>query len=252
LPGANPQFAHLVPWAIESPSQFRTAGPPTLSSDQYLVDFTEVKLMGSLNSASRSSDETLYSRFWNSSTTPYLWNQIAVSLAEERHLTLSEKNRLLAMVNLAIADAAIGCWETKYYFNFWRPVTAIRLASTDGNPLTIEDSEWTPLLVTPAFPDYTSGHACTSSAGVRVLSAYFGENTSILVKSDNPNMAGVTRFFPSFSAALDEIDNARVFGGIHFRSACADARTLGANVANYVLDHALQPVDGNKNGQTPH
>ena len=251
LPGAGPQFATMTTWVITSPSQFRPAGPPALTSTQYLADFTEAKLMGSSISASRSADETLYSQFWNSDGPAYFWNQVAVALAQQRHFTFSEKSRLLALVNLAIADAAIGCWDAKYFYNFWRPMTAIQFASADGNPLTTEDSNWNPLLITPAFPEYPSGHACASSAAAGVLSAYFGEPTSFSVVSDHPAMAGVTRFFPSLSAALEEISNARIFAGIHFRTACNDGLTLGAAVAKYVIGHALLPVNGKKEGQIP-
>ena len=246
LPGAGPQFATMTPWVITSPSQFRPGGPPALGSDQYLQDFNEVKNMGSLTSATRSDDQTLYSRFWDSASPAYFWDQAAVALAEERHLTFSEESRLLALVNLAIADANISCWDAKYFYVFWRPVTAIRLASTDGNPGTAEDSNWTPLLTTPPFPEYPSGHACTSSAAVRVLAAHFGENTQLSLISNSPGLAGVTRFFPSFSAALEEVDNARIFAGIHFRSACDDAHGLGFAVADYVIEHALLPIKGNE------
>jgi hypothetical protein len=249
LPGAGPQFATMTPWVIAYPSQFRPGGPPALTSDRYVQDFNETESMGSINSASRTADETLYAKFWDGSSPAYFWDQAAVSLAQERHLNFSEESRLLALVNLAIADANIGCWDAKYFYVFWRPITAVRLASTDGNPATIEDSTWTPLRVTPAFPEYPSGHACASSAAARVLSTYFGESTPFTLVSNNPEVAGVTRFFPNFSAAVAEVDNARIFAGIHFRSACDDGGALGLGVADFVLDHALLPVNGNKEGQ---
>jgi membrane-associated phospholipid phosphatase len=148
-----------------------------------------------------------------------------------------------------MADAFIVCWDTKYHYVFWRPVTAIQECATDGNPATIADPAWTPLIVTPPFPEYTSGHSTTSSAGATVLANYFGENTELQIVSDG--MPGVIRSFTCFAAALEEVADARVFGGIHFRAACDDGRLQGTTVANYVIAHAFQPVHGEHNGQAP-
>ncbi len=242
LPGAGPQFATMVPWVIEFPSQFRPAGPPDLASAQYAADFNETKTMGDLSSSLRSADQTLAARFWNSTTAAYLWDHVAVELGRQRHLTLSENSRLLALLNLAMADAAIACWDAKYHYVFWRPVTAIPLADTDGNPATDADPSWTPLLVTPAFPEYPSGHSTVSAAATGVLAAFFGSGADFTMDSDF--MPGVVRSFGGFSAALDEVLDARVFAGIHFRSACRDGQSTGGQVAEYVLEHALQRVRG--------
>jgi hypothetical protein len=244
--GAGPQFAYMTPWVIETPSQFHPPGPPALTSARYTADYNETKSMGRVDSALRTSDQTLFSRFWNASTANYFWDTIAVGLAEERNLSLSETARLLALVNVAVADAAIGCWEGKYAYVFWRPVTAIPLGGTDGNDDTTEDLSWTPLFATPAHPEYPSGHSCVSGAAGRVLADYFGDDTSFSIGSDV--MLGVTRNFGSFSSALEEIKNARVFAGIHFRSACDDGQTLGVSVGNYILDHAMTSIHGRREG----
>jgi hypothetical protein len=149
---------------------------------------------------------------------------------------------VLALVNIAMADAAIACWEAKYRYVFWRPVTAIPLAATDGNSSTTEDPAWAPLLTTPNHPEYPSGHSTVSGAAATVLASYFGNGISFSVDSDV--MLGVVRSFSSFSAALNEIQDARIFGGIHFRTACADGQATGAAVANYILANSLQPVHG--------
>jgi hypothetical protein len=198
--------------------------------------------MGSLSSSIRTADQTLAAQFWNASTPAYFWDTLAIAQGAQRHYTLSENARLLALVNVAIADAAIACWEAKYHYVFWRPVTAIPLADTDGNPDTTADPSWTPLLTTPAFPEYPSGHSSVSGAAVTVLASYFGNGTSFSMDSDV--LLGVTRTFSSFPAALSEIQDARVFGGIHFRTACVDAQATGTAVANYILANALQPVHG--------
>jgi hypothetical protein len=242
LPGAGPQFAYMTPWAMGSPSQFRPVGPPALTSAQYTTDFNETKTMGSLSSSVRTTDQTLFSQFWNASTAAYYWDNIAVTLNTQRHATLSENARLLALVNIAMADAAIACWEAKYHYVFWRPVTAIPLADTDGNPDTTADPSWAPLLTTPAFPEYPSGHSTVSGAAATVLASYFGNGTSFSTDSDV--MLGVVRSFSSFSAALKEVQDARVFAGIHYRTACVDGQATGTAVANYILANLLQPVHG--------
>jgi hypothetical protein len=242
LAGAGPQFATMIPWVIGSPSQFRPAGPPALTSAQYTAAFNETRSMGSLSSSTRTADQTLAAQFWNSTTASSFWNSTAISLSAERQLTLLENAHVLALVNVAIADAVIACWEAKYHFVFWRPVTAIPLADTDGNPDTPADSSWAPLLTTPNHPEYPSGHSTVSGAAATVLAAYFGKGSAFNVESDV--MLGVVRSFSSFSAALIEIQDARVFGGIHFRTACVDGQATGTAVANYILANALQPVHG--------
>src|SRR6476661_6706955 len=254
LPGAGPQFAYMTPWSISAPSQFRPGGPPALTSARYTAGFNETKTMGSISSTIRSSDQTIYAWFWAASTATYIWNHLADSLilrderdenddsggSHNRRNSLLRNARLLALVDIAMADAAIACWEAKYYYVFWRPVTAIPLADTDGNSATISDPAWMPLFATPAHPEYPSGHSTVSGAAARVLASFFGERERFTL--DNDLLIGVTRSFRSFSESLDEVKNARIFAGIHFRSACDDGQAIGTQVANWVLDHALLPV----------
>jgi hypothetical protein len=227
----------MTPWVITSPSQFRPSGPPALTSAQYTADFNETKSMGSATSSTRTDEETLYVKFWASTSPPGFWDPVAVSLATQNNFTLIENARLLAQLNVALADAIIGCWDAKFTYSSWRPVTAIRLAALDQNPDTIPDPAWDPLIVTPAFPEYPSAHSCASSAATAVLAHNFGENTPISIVSDG--MPGVIRNFPRFAAALDEVANARVFGGIHFRTATNDGRSLGSGVGAYIVTHAF-------------
>jgi membrane-associated phospholipid phosphatase len=249
-PGAGPQFAYMTPWVIVTPSQFRPEGPPALTSARYAMVFNETKDFGSLSSTLRTADQTLFSKFWNASTTVYSWNRIALYLGAERHMTLLQNALVLGALDVAMADAAIACWEAKYHYVFWRPVTAIPLADSDGNPATISDPNWTPLLITPAHPEYPSGHSTTSAAGATVLAHYFGKNSSFTVDSDV--MLGVVRSFPNFAAALAEINNARVFGGIHFRTAVEDGQATGTAVAKFVLKNAFQRVNGNEREDWEH
>jgi len=248
-PFAAEQFADMVPWVIEDHDQFRPDGPPALTSDRYLTDFNEVKAYGSASSTLRSRDQTAFSFFWNSSTAPAIWNQVAVSLLKDdddgdgghsgrSSRTLVQNARALALLNLSMADAVIGCWDAKLHYNFWRPIAAIREADTDGNAATVQDAAWTPLIGTPSHPDYPSGHSCVSGAAGAILADLFGERTRLRIESDQ--MLGVTRSHPSFLAALEEVKNARIYAGIHFRSACDDGQALGRSVAAYVLENALR------------
>jgi hypothetical protein len=242
LPGLAPQLAQVTPWVIQSPSQFRPSGPPALDSAQYTADFNEIKVMGSSSSTSRTPDESDAALFWNPGNPPDFWDPVATTLAEKHHFSLLQTAHLLAQVNLAMSDSMIGCWDAKYTYVSWRPITAIQLADTDGNPDTLADPTWTPLLVTPNFPGYPSAHSCASSAAARVLSHYFGEDTAITVTNDA--LPRQMRSFPSFSAALEEIVNARVFGGIHFRTDCNAGQALGDAVGEYVVKHSLRRIDG--------
>jgi len=258
-----PQYVTMVPWALQSPSQFRPAGPPALDSDQYARDFKEVKTLGSQTSAARTPDQTIYAWFWASATPMFLWNTVALSLIDDRsredgdapdrgddrqrdgggtdrrHRTLLHNARMLALLNVAMADALIGCWDAKYAFNFWRPITAIREADPSNSKIR-GDAGWTPLFATPPHPDYPSGHSCISSAATTVLSDEFGARTRFSMTSDG--LLGVSRSFRSFPAALEEVKNARIVAGIHFRTACDDGTVLGSAVARHVLATQAQRV----------
>jgi membrane-associated phospholipid phosphatase len=254
-PGAGPQFAYMTPWVIDSPSQFRPAGPPVLTSEAYTAVFNETKLMGAEVGSGRTADQTELALFWNGNTPAY-WNRIATTISDERNLTLSDNARLFALLNIAMADAAIGCWDAKYTYVFWRPITAVTLADLDGNPATGVDTSWIPLLqtvppgITPNHPEYPSGHSTVSASAATVLAAYFGDATPFSV--DSEKLPGVLRSFPSYSQAVLEINDARVFGGIHFRSACLTGNIVGQAVAKFVLSHAGLSLKGKQTGQIRH
>ena len=235
-PGINPQVATMETWIIRSDSQFRPGDPPALDSAQYASDYNEIKVMGSATSTTRTADQTQFSILWAGNTIG-IWNRSALQVAAPRELSLLENARMLAQLNLALADAYIACWEAKYTYVFWRPITAIELGDTDNNDATLADPNWTPLVATPAFPEYPAGHASTGGAAEVVLAAWFGDDTAFSITSET--LPGVTRSFSSFSQAAEELNDARVFAGDHFRTAVNVGRALGQQVAEYVLQNSL-------------
>jgi hypothetical protein len=239
-----------VPFLVESPSQFRTAGPYALTSAAYAADVNEVKEIGSIGSAKRTPAQTHAAAFWQ--TNPGAgYNALARRLVDQHGLDLSDSARLFAMVDLSAADALISTWNDKYHWSFWRPVTAIRRADTDGNPATEADPTWTPLfhpslspaiggagpaLITPPYPDHPSGATAYASASMHAFASFFGtdELTFFLTSSRFP---GEQRLFQRFSDATNEVLEARIWAGIHFRNADVQAANLGRDVERYIHKH---------------
>ena len=229
---------------MKRPSQFRPPPPPALNSSTYTTDYNETKTMGVFASSQRTADQSDLALFW-AGNTPLYWNRIASQIATARNLSLTENAHLFAQLNLAMADAGIACWDAKYRYVFWRPITAIRGGDTDENDATVVDANWTPWLDalpagTPPHPEYPSGHSTVSGAAAFILEAAFGDNTPFTVTSEVPIVKLSTRSFSSFSAATAEIADARVFGGIHYRNSCVQGNTVGRAVADYVLSHAMR------------
>jgi hypothetical protein len=242
---------NLVPFLIESPSQFRSAGPNALTSAAYAEEFAEVKEIGALNSSIRTADQTTAAIFWQAPPAA-LWNRLARDLSAEHNISVAQEARLLAMINLAAADGAISCWNEKYYWNFWRPRAAIQEADTDENPATVADPTWEPLfhpstpttpsLITPPFPDHPSGHGCVSGAVLHTFRTFFGTN-EVAFDVHSGRFPGQPRHFSRFTRALNEIIDARVWGGIHFRTADVQGAVIGKKVARYMRRHYFQRVD---------
>jgi membrane-associated phospholipid phosphatase len=210
----------------------------------YAFDFNLTKEVGDLNSATRTAEQTTIARFWadgaGTVTPPGHWNVIARELAISRGLSPAENARLFALLNIAEADAAICAWDAKYADNFWRPVTAIRAADTDGNPATDPNPAWTPLLATPPFPECTSGHSTFSGAAATVLARFFGSDAIPFVTTSE-DLPGVTRSFSSFWEAAQEAGISRIYGGIHFMTANHLGLSSGARIGSYVMDNFLAP-----------
>jgi PAP2 superfamily len=243
------QFATMTPWALSSPSQFLPAAPPPLNSVQYAQDFNEVKAIGSSTSGVRTQFQTETARFWAADTPAAIWNRVADDLAEKSDASLVTNARVLALMNMALADAVIAVWNAKNTYDTWRPITAIQQALSDGNTDTSPpspDATWTPLIPTPAFQEYPAGHPGVSNAGASVLADVYGNDTAFTATSFG--MPGVEHSFISFPSAVAEVENARVWGGIHFRFACDTAVGMGAAVADYVTGTQLLRIHGRSDG----
>jgi hypothetical protein len=245
----TPWVGGVTPFFIQSPSQFRSAPPPALGSAQYAAELNEVKLIGRVNSATRTVDQTFIARWWQSA--PGLsWSDVARQLIARNDLDAADSARLLALLNMTGADSAINCWNDKYHFDFWRPWNAIPRAGEDGNAATVaDDPTWAPLITAP-YPEWVSGHNCLDGSEVAVLRSFFGDApaggfsiTSVsTVFPTPPAPAAMVRTFDTFSQPLAELIEARIWAGLHYRSSDVEGQRLGRNVAAYGMDNYLQPV----------
>jgi hypothetical protein len=245
-PALLPNWPTVTPWAMTSGSQFRDSiGPPALDSPEYTAAFHEVKELGSATNTTRTVDQTAIAEFWadgaGTSTPPGHWNRIAQTVAESQGNTLEENARLFALLGIAMADAAIVSWDNKYFYDHWRPVTAIRAALTDGNLATEPDPNWSSYIVTPPFPAYTSGHSTFSGAAASVLADFFGTD-NIGFTSSAEGFPVPDRSFTNFSQAALEAMNSRLFGGIHWRYDNEDGLASGMELGNFVTVTQLLPI----------
>jgi hypothetical protein len=242
-PMAAPWLGSVTPFALNSPSQFRAQDPPALNSPEYTRDYEEAKLFGKSDSTARTAAQTDLANFWNSNYVA-LWCSVTRNLGEANLDNEGDSARLLALVTMSMADSAITSWDSKSAFVFWRPITAIREGDNDGNPNTLGDPTWSPLIATPPYPDYTSGANNLTASATRALALFFGTNEmNFSVTTTNPGPTVVdTRDFTKFNDAQEEVVNARIYEGIHFRFADEAARKQGRQVAQWAHSHYLKPI----------
>ncbi len=245
-PPLDPHWRYVRPFCLPYLEPFVPAPPPPLTSDRYAEEYNEVKSLGSKDSTARTAEQTEIAVFWSdfhyTSMPPGHWHEIAATIARNRGLNLVETARLFALNSLAQADAGIVCWETKFRYNLWRPVTAIQGGDRDDNALTESDPSWQPLLETPAFPSYTSGHSTFSAASAEVLTRFLGTDAvSFTARSDA--LPGVTRSFQSLDACANECGLSRVYGGIHYGFDKIQGKMCGHKIGNYVVSNFLLPND---------
>jgi hypothetical protein len=241
--GVLRQWANLRPFAIETTDQFRAEPPPALTSKRYARDYREVLRVGAIHSAFRPQDRADVARFYAATTPVAVWNEAAAQVAIQQGRSLAENARALALLDMAISDAQATLFETKYHYRLWRPETAIRAGDSDGNPLTRSDPEFVPYVLTPCFPSYVSGHGGSSAAARAVLERLYG-NRHHFIKVTNPAVEGVVLQYESFKHITSDVDDARVYGGIHFRFDQEAGTKLGRDVGTYVQRHALRRLHG--------
>jgi hypothetical protein len=241
----GPNWGKVTPFVLQRSDQFRPNAPYHLASKKYAADYNEIKLIGGddiTTPSARTADQTEIGLFWIESS-PLAWNRLARALSVSRSLDLWENARLFGLLNLAMADGYIASWEAKYHYRFWRPITAIRLGNTDGNPDTAGVADWTPLQPTYPMPDHDSGHAVQGGVAAEVLRQFFGTDdipfticsTSIGAGRTCADPAPVLRSYTSFSQAADENAVSRIYIGIHFRHAVEEGVQHGRKIANYAV-----------------
>ncbi len=245
-PPLTPGWRYVRPFAIQEVDPFVVPPPPPLDSAEYARDWEEVHRLGSSTSVERTEKETQIAHFWSdfsyTAMPPGHWQEIASTIASEAGTDLSGTARLMGLLSLAQADSAIVCWEGKYRYNLWRPVTAARRADEDGNPATVKDAAWDHELVAPPFPAYPSGHSTFSQAGAEVLTHFFGTD-AITFSAKSDTLPGVVWTYDSLSACAAEVGRSRIYGGIHFGFDDREGKRSGGRVAFEVVGHWLLPVD---------
>jgi PAP2 superfamily len=247
-----PGWGNVQPFVLYRAHQYRPDPPYPVNSSQYTADFNEIKRLGGdgvTTPSARTPDQTQIARFWYESS-PQGWNRIARRVSAARELGLWENGRLFALLNLTLADGYIANFDTKYHYNYWRPITAIRLADSDGNPNTRGDTGWTPLLETPAVPDYVSGHSTQGGAAAEIMKLFFGTDsiafstcsTTMPASRNCDEASQVQRSFSSFSEAAEENALSRILVGIHFRKACTEGVRHGRKIAQHTFLLYLIPL----------
>lgn len=241
----RPGWQNVTPFGLERADQFRPEPPPRLDSPEYALAYEEVRTKGDADHHTRTADETAYAQFWYEFS-ELGWNRVARVIAEQEGLGLAASARLFALVHVAMADSYIAGWDAKFFYDRWRPVTAIQRGDTDGNPATAPDASFASFLPTPPVQDYPSTHATLGAAAAEVLTRFFGHRGKYIGFSMTSSTAAEpnveVRSFKSFRQAAQENADSRVMAGIHFRFATQAGMTLGAEIGAYVFENSLRSV----------
>lgn len=235
-------WSRVTPWLLERGDQLRPAPPPELRSELWVRDVTEVRELGSRESATRSSAQTESARFWTI-TGPPAWNPVVRALAASRKASLLENARLFARVSMAAADAFVAVFDAKYAFEFWRPITAIRNGDLDGNEATTRDPSWEPLVETPLHPEYPCAHCITAGAVAEVLEAEFGKGEVAPIEITSAAAPGVVHRWTRIADYVREVDAARVWGGIHYRNSTEVGEAMGRRIGAMAVAQLLRPIE---------
>lgn len=245
-PPLTPQWRYVTPFCLTDLEPFMPPPPPALESPDYAEALNQVKAIGARNSPVRTEEQSLIARFWSdfsyTAMPPGHWHEIAATIARDRNNTLGENARLFALISFAQADGAILCWEVKYHYDLWRPVTAIQRADEDNNPLTEADKTWEQYLPSPPFPAYTSGHSTFSKASAQVLTHFYGTD-AITFTATSDTEVGVFRTFDSLAVCADEVGMSRIYGGFHYLFDNVQGKATGGQIGDYVSANFLLPND---------
>jgi hypothetical protein len=234
----SPEWATVKPWVMEGSAEFRPGRPPDLKGAEWARDYNEIQCIGAKQSSRRTQEQTDVARFW-AIAGPSTWSPLVVSLVESGQLSLVERARVFALVNIAATDAFIAVFDAKYAYNFWRPITAIRNGDTDDNDATVRDAGWLPLIETPLHPEYPCAHCITSAAVAAVLEAQFGAGAVPPITMTSPTAPGVTRRWGRISEYVTEVSNARVWGGVHYRNSALVGRDMGRAIGTLTVNTCL-------------
>ena len=240
-PPGGQYLALMEPFSLQSADQFRPKGPPALSSQKWAREYNEVQAIGSNTSTTRTPEQTVAAQFWAESPMPQARGAFRKFVLDHQ-LDIVQAARFMAMISVTYADANIACFDAKYHYTFWRPITAIRAGDTDGNAATVGDATWTPLLpATPNHPDYPSAHSCITPAAGRVIARFLGTQH---IDYTVPSLTGLgDRHYPRPKDLELDVGNARIWGGIHFRSAVDTGVRISEKVAHQVLSHHFERTD---------
>jgi PAP2 superfamily protein len=242
LAAQAPETRFVQPFALNSPSQFRPEAPFSLDSEEWARDYNEIKALGSAIGSSRTAEQTDIARFW-SDNPPLQWNRAWRALSMAKGLGLAENARYFAMLASASADSLIACWDAKFFYNFWRPVTAIRAGESDGNPETEPDPAWIGLIVTPPHPEYPAAHGCFSGASTATLKSFFGtDEVGFWIDSNVTGVVNPVRTYFRFADALAEVAEARIYGGMHYRNSTRIGANIGKQVSRFTTTHFFRPT----------
>jgi hypothetical protein len=236
------QYARAKPWVLKSVDQFRPGPPPALTSAEWVRDYNEVKSLGGTKSTARTAEQSEAVKFWGNVNFGGAWQGAARELSTKKELGLAESARLLALLNMSLANAYMVNWDAKYHYNFWRPVTAIRNGDQDGNDATERDAGWTSFNPTPMHPEYPSQATLNATISSAVLESAFGPVKAISYTATDVRDPKRTRQFASLAAMAQEQKDVRVWGGVHYTFAIRTSEDVGAKVAAYMIENTLKPV----------
>ena len=244
IPTAMPvgwQVASMTPFVLASPSQFRAKPPPSLKSAEWARDYNEIKDLGAKNSMQRTAQQTEDARFWLL-VGPRAYHPMPRQIVIAKNMDLLESARFMALFSMAMVDCGIAFFDAKYKYEFWRPITAIRNGDIDGNPATERDASWEPIDATPLHPEYPCAHCVQSSTAAAVIQRLLGSDAIPEVALTSPLVPGVTHHFTNLRAFTDEVANARIYAGFHYRFSTIAGREMGQKIGAYVVKSVMQPA----------